>query len=88
MSKYALVNGMLYVRTDSEDAGWKADAKRAYEALLEIWLNDGSTKEVRRDMDSPPEKLKELFSMYVGELVEAEGLIDWQRVYDEIHKDS
>ena len=87
MSKYVLVNGMLYVRTDSKDVSWKADAKKAYASLLEIWLNDGSTKEVRRDMDSPPEKLKELFGMYVGELLEAEDIVDWQAVYDDMHKD-
>ena len=88
MSKYVQVNGMLYVRTDSEDAPeWKSDAKKLYNTLLGVWLNDGSTKKVRRELDSPPEKLQEYFEIYVSELLDSHNLIDWQQVYDDLHKE-
>ena len=87
MSKYVRVNGMLYVRTDSKKAdGWKAKAKEAYNSLLDLWLIDEGP--MRRSMNSHPEKLQEVFSIYIGDLLEAEpDIIDWQKVYDDLHKD-
>ena len=88
MPKYIRVNGMLYVRTNSEDASWKADAKKAYKTLLDIWLNDGGTKETLRDMDTSPEKLKEKFGVYIADLLESEDLVDWGIVWDTLHSES
>jgi len=88
MTKYIRVNGMLYVRTDSEEISWKTEAKKAYKILLDIWLNDGSTKKDLRDLDTSPEKLREKFGVYISDLLESEAdIVDWEAAYEDLRKE-
>jgi len=87
MPKYIRVNGMLYVRTNSEDASWKADAKKAYKTLLDIWLNDGTTRKTLIELNTSPEKLQEMFGTYISDLLESENsLVDWETLSEDLQK--